>query len=463
MARLRAGALLLLFACLPLTTISAGQTDNAAASSVQLGPRPYYLVDSMRDGPLKSRLQACSSGPFSPRRFSIGHRGAPLQFPEHTRESYLAAARMGAGALECDVTFTKDRALVCRHSQCDLHTTTNILSVPELAAKCSQPFQPAEFDESAALVKPATARCCTTDITLSEYRSLRGKMDASDVTARTPEAFLGGTPDWRTDLYSGAMGGRLMTHRESIELFKALDVAMTPELKAPMVEMPFDGFSREAYAQKLIDEYKSEGVAPARLRLQTFHIEDLRYWLDHEPEFARSAVLLDGRKNSPEYNPDEADAWNPESPYWLTHEPEYGRVMAMLEAQDKATVFDPAHPLSWNPSMEMLVRHGVRSLAPPLWMLLTLGPGGQIVPSVYANKAREAGLELLAWSLERSGHLADGDDFYYRLIDPLLKARRSEGIVFELLDVLVRQVGVTAVFSDWPATETYYANCMNID
>ena len=29
--------------------------------------------------------------------FSIGHRGAPLQFPEHTRESYVAAAQMGAG------------------------------------------------------------------------------------------------------------------------------------------------------------------------------------------------------------------------------------------------------------------------------------------------------------------------------------------------------------------------------
>jgi len=48
---------------------------------------------------------------------------------------------MGAGILECDVTFTKDLELVCRHSQCDLHTTTNILTTP-LAAKCSVPFSP---------------------------------------------------------------------------------------------------------------------------------------------------------------------------------------------------------------------------------------------------------------------------------------------------------------------------------
>ena len=51
---------------------------------------------------------------------------------------------MGAGVVECDVTFTKDRQLVCRHSQCDLHTTTDILAVPELAAKCSEPFTPAD-------------------------------------------------------------------------------------------------------------------------------------------------------------------------------------------------------------------------------------------------------------------------------------------------------------------------------
>jgi glycerophosphoryl diester phosphodiesterase len=49
--------------------------------------------------------------------FSIGHRGASLHFPEHTKEGYVAAADMGAGIIECDVTFTKDQELVCRHSQ----------------------------------------------------------------------------------------------------------------------------------------------------------------------------------------------------------------------------------------------------------------------------------------------------------------------------------------------------------
>jgi glycerophosphoryl diester phosphodiesterase len=69
---------------------------------------------------LKTKLQQCASGPFKKTNFSIAHRGAPLQFPEHTKESYEAAAKMGAGVVECDVTFTKDKQLVCRHSQCDL-------------------------------------------------------------------------------------------------------------------------------------------------------------------------------------------------------------------------------------------------------------------------------------------------------------------------------------------------------
>jgi len=66
----------------------------------QIGPRPFYLVDKMKDGPLKEKLSQCT-GPFHKSDFSIGHRGAALEFPEHSRESYTAAARMGAGIIEC--------------------------------------------------------------------------------------------------------------------------------------------------------------------------------------------------------------------------------------------------------------------------------------------------------------------------------------------------------------------------
>lgn len=169
---------------LPLAVCATPQSAESGpqykgALNVQVGPRPYFLVEDMDASALKSKLQSCSEGPFKRTDFSIGHRGAPLQFPEHTKESYEAAARMGAGILECDVTFTKDKELVCRHSQCDLHTTTNILATP-LAAKCSVPFTPAVIDPvTGAVVQPATAQCCTSDITVAEYKTLRGKLTRS--------------------------------------------------------------------------------------------------------------------------------------------------------------------------------------------------------------------------------------------------------------------------------------------
>lgn len=50
--------------------------------SVQLGPRPFYLVEGMDDSELKDRLMECRDGQFYRTDFSIGHRGAALQFPE---------------------------------------------------------------------------------------------------------------------------------------------------------------------------------------------------------------------------------------------------------------------------------------------------------------------------------------------------------------------------------------------
>ena len=172
----------ILAACALLASALAGPTGAFAEpkkndgtvvkdSKVQLGPRPFHLVEDMEDGPLKSKLQSCSTGPFKRTDFSIGHRVAALRFPELTQESNEAAAVMGAGIIECDVTFTKDRQLVCRHSQCDLHTTTNILAIPELAAKCTQDFVPADPDTGT----PASAQCCSSDVTLAEFRSLCGQ------------------------------------------------------------------------------------------------------------------------------------------------------------------------------------------------------------------------------------------------------------------------------------------------
>ncbi|AOT09530.1 glycerophosphodiester phosphodiesterase [Pseudoalteromonas luteoviolacea] len=383
-------------------------------ATAQLGPRPFYLVDQMAPSTLKTKLSRCMNRPVFKSDFSIGHRGAPTQFPEHTKESYLAAARMGAGILECDVTFTKDKELVCRHAQCDLHTSTDILLRPELAAKCSQPFTPADMKTGT----PASAKCCTSDLTLDEFMQLKGKMDGANPNAQSPQEYVKGTANWRTDLYSAS--GTLMTHAQSIELFKSLRVKMTPELKAPAVDMPFNGMTQEDYAQKMINEYRSAGVSPRKVFPQSFNIEDVQYWR-HQTRFGRQGVYLDGRYRDEN--------------------------------------FDPNSPQSWQPSMDEIKASGVNIVAPPLWVLLTLDETGKLVPSQYAKAANAANLDIITWTLERSGLISQNGGWYYQGINDAIK---NEGDVYTVLDVLAKQVGVKGVFSDWPATTTFYANCMNL-
>ena len=44
---------------------SAPLVDGLAEQSPQLGPRPFFLVDQMKDSALKSKLASCMSGPFA--------------------------------------------------------------------------------------------------------------------------------------------------------------------------------------------------------------------------------------------------------------------------------------------------------------------------------------------------------------------------------------------------------------
>lgn len=395
----------------------------SVALSVQLGPRPFYLVDKMDDSALKDKLALCAENRNNYREslFSIGHRGAPLQFPEHTEESYIAAARMGAGVLECDVTFTQDKALVCRHSQCDLHATTNILKTP-LAEKCSAPFTPAKLDASGKLIKPAYAKCCTSDISVAEFKTLKGKMEAFNPRARSVDEYLAGTPEFRTDLY--ATGGTLLTHAESIELFKKLKVSMIPELKAAKVDMPFDSYTQADYAHALIQEYIDAKVDPKKVFPQSFNLRDIQYWLETSPEFAKQAVLLDSR--------------NP---------------VKMAKTPPTLQAF------------EELKSMGINYIAPPMSTLLSVeyNEGVPLLKaSEYARRASEAGLDIIAWSLERSGRMhedviAKNGAYYY---NTTVKAMKNDGDVFNTVHALVEEVGVVGLFSDWPATTTFYANCM---
>jgi glycerophosphoryl diester phosphodiesterase len=406
--------LLVLFSALALTPAATAQNQSLPREA-QIGPRPFYLVDKMKDGPLKDKLAQCT-GPFHKTDFSIGHRGAALMFPEHSKEAYTAAARMGAGIIECDVTFTKDRQLVCRHSQCDLHTTTNVLAVPALAAKCTQGFDPAD----PATGKKATAKCCTSDFTLAEFKQLTAKMDGANTSATNVADYINGTPRWRTDLYANS--GTLMTHDESIALIKSLGAKFTPELKSPEVPMPFDGdYTQEKYASQMLAAYKAAGIPPSDVFAQSFDLADILYWVKTDPAFAAQAVYLE-------------------------------------ERYEKKGL-DPNKPETWKPSMAELKASGVQILGPPIWTMLTLNDKKEIVPSEYAKAAKAAGLDLIGWSLERDGPLNKGGGFYHSSVKPVID---RDGDTLTVLDVLAKQVGVRGMFSDWPATTTFYASCMGM-
>jgi glycerophosphoryl diester phosphodiesterase len=384
---------------------------HGSKQTIQLGPRPFYLVDGMDAGKLKDKLSECKAGPFQRTDFSIGHRGAALQFPEHSKEAYEAGARMGAGIVECDTTFTKDGELVCRHSECDLHTTTNIVAT-ELNAKCSVPWSG----------PGSNPQCCTSDLTLAEFKSLQAKMDSSVPSATTAQGYLGGTPSWRTDLYTGR--GTMMTLRESIALNEKNGVKHTPELKAGDPARINQIFGSQAgFAQKMIDELREAGVDPRNVFLQSFNKDDILYWVQNAPEFGRQAVYLDSI--DPTVNPP----------------------IPRLTIEE----------------LRQLRRQGVQIFAPPMPALLDVDIHNNVVPSQYALDIRSVGFKIITWTFERADLRkgASQAGFYY-YFDPQGRAIKKDSDMYKALDVLAKQVKIIGIFSDWPATVTYYANCMGL-
>jgi len=246
-------------------------------------------------------------------------------------------------------------------------------------------------------------------------------MDGFNKNAKDLQSYVLATPSWRTELYSEA-GGTLLTHRESIDLFKQFGGKFTPELKEAVVSMPYLGFTQEQYAQALIDDYKQSGISPDDVFPQSFNLNDVLYWIENEPDFGRQAIYLDGRYEQRGFN--------------------------------------PAKPELLIPTMQDLYAKGVRYIAPPIWVLLTTNGNGEIIPSVYAKEAKIAGLNIITWSLERDGPMNKGGGWYHQSIKSALN---SDGQIYEVLDVLAQQVGVKGIFSDWPATVTYYANCMGLE
>jgi len=106
---------------------------------------------------------------------------------------------------------------------------------------------------------------------------------------------------------------------------------------------------------------------------------------------------------------------------------------------------------------------GVNIIAPPMPVLVESSEDNKrIKPSQYAERARQAGFDLISWTTERSGRIVEnmlegGDTFYYQTT---LDALTNDGDILRTIDVLAQDVGIIGLFSDWPATTTFYANCL---
>ena len=331
---------------------------------------------------------------------------------------------MGAARVECDVAVTKDGVLVCRHAQCDLHQTTNILSTP-LAATCRTPFSAA----NAELGSKAQVECCADDLTLAQFKSLCGRMESKNPNATSIHEYQNSVPSWRPSPANSC--GTLLTHQESLELINSLGANFIPELKPsapPSLQAPTkrEREARELLAEQLVQAYRIAGIDPKRVWLQSFLWHDVKYWLDHAPEFASQVVWLDGR--------------------------------AQMAADGNVT--EPRFPHT--PSFTEAKAAGLNIIAPPLWVLVKASNNAAqpFAATDYARAATAAGLQLTTWTLDRSGPINESTQHPFGYFRTLTGALASDGDLYPLLHALVKDIGVTGVFSDWPATVTYYDNCL---
>ena len=405
--------------------------------SVQLGPRPFYLVENMDKSDLKAALQACAgtapaaadadgggwrrraTGAFEPSDFSIGHRGAALQFPEHTQESYEAAARMGAGILECDVTFTKDRAaglppFAVRSAHHHQHPRHPRAGGQVHASRSRRPIRP-PASRPRPCAAPATSRSPSS-------RRLCGKMDAFNPNATTRR----GVPGRHARLPHRPL--RHLRHaddprREHRAVQEPGRRSSRPSSRRPSVPMPFEGdYTQEHYAQQMIDEYKAAGVSP-RGRLRPVVQPRRRALLDR----ATSRRSASRRSSSTTAYDDARPATD-------------GGLVAGMRRARRAGRED-------HRAADVGAGHARRGRA-------------RSCPRPTPRPAKAAGLDIITWTLERSGPLNDGRRLL--LPDRSPAPSTTTATCFTVLDVLAQQVGVRGIFSDWPATVTYYANCMGL-
>ena len=197
---------------------------------------------------------------------------------------------MGAGIVECDVTFTTNGDFVCRHADNDLAFTTNIL----------RHYARFEMRQAVHSGSPGFQwkRDHPGERRMPHDRSHAGRIQEPD---RQDGGVQSGCAYTRRSFWAARLPGaptytpgvaRLMTLRESIELNEKNGVKHTPELKAADPASIARVFgSQEIYARDFARALDAAGVRPRDAFPQSFNVNDILYWIDNTG-YGRQAVFL---------------------------------------------------------------------------------------------------------------------------------------------------------------------------
>jgi glycerophosphoryl diester phosphodiesterase len=165
--------------------------------------------------------------------------------------------------------------------------------------------------------------------------------------------------------------------------------------------MPFKGYTQQQYALDMLAAFRNKGIDPSRVWAQSFLYDDILFWLKNAHDFGKQAIFL----------------------------------------QEYDTPADLAAGLQ---NLTQVKAAGVNIVGPAIPMLISIGgPDNKtIVPSAYANAIKAAGLDIIAWTYERSGPLAtvkSRDEYYFSSVADVVS---YDGQYFEILDVLANQIGI---------------------
>ena len=223
------------------------------------------------------------------RRLGRRHRIRPEQ-----RVRRGAGSQDNASVVECDVTFTKDRQAglpprPVRPAHHHQHPA-------DAAARPSVPSRSRPPSST-----PTGKRMQAADGRVLHQRPHGGRVQdaqGQDGRLRTPRphaaASTRAAPPTGAPTSTPTASGHLLTHKESIELFRSLGAKLRPSSSRPTVDHAGQRVHASSrYAQKMIDEYKAAGISPRRVWPQSFNIHDVLYWVNNEPAFGRQAVYLD--------------------------------------------------------------------------------------------------------------------------------------------------------------------------